>query len=72
MTDDPHRLIFKPELLRRVGLSYSSIWNLMRQGRFPRSVAVTDGRVAWYEREIDEWIEALPRRRLKGDMAEEA
>ena len=61
------RLIFKPELRRRVGLSYTSIWNLMRQGRFPRSVTVGDGRVAWRESEVNEWLDNLPRQRLKGD-----
>ena len=42
----------------------------MRQGLFPRSVLVTNGRVAWYEHEVDEWIQTLPRQRLKGDAAE--
>jgi prophage regulatory protein len=67
MSNSYNRLIFKPELLERVGLSYSTVWQLMRKNRFPRSVAVTDGRVAWREDEIEEWIEALPRQRLKGD-----
>ena len=67
MTNDTNRLILKRELLQRVGLSYTTIWNLMRSGRFPRSVTVTDGRVAWHENEVDAWIEGLPRQRLKGD-----
>ena len=72
LAGDADRLIFKPELLRRVGLSYTSIWKLMRQGRFPRSFAVSDGRVAWRESEVNAWIDGLSRQRLKGDMAEEA
>ncbi len=69
MATNTSRLIFKPELRQKVGLSYTTIWNLMRQDRFPRSVIVTDGRVAWHEEEVDEWIQTLPRQRLKGDSA---
>lgn len=63
------RLIFKREVLRRVGLSYPTIWKMMRQGRFPRS-RVCGGKSAWLEDEIDTWIEGLPIRQLKGDAAE--
>ena len=63
------RLIFKREVLRRVGLSYPTIWKMMREGRFPRS-RVCGGKSAWLEEEIDTWIEGLPLRRLKGDVAE--
>lgn len=62
------RLIFKREVLRRVGLSYTTIWKMMRQGRFPRS-RVCGGKSAWLEDEIDTWIEGLPIRQLKGDAA---
>jgi prophage regulatory protein len=64
------RLIYKAEVLDRVGLSYTTIWNWMRQGRFPRSRAV-GGRSAWFEHEIDDWLKDLPARRLKGDPVEE-
>ena len=51
------RLIFKREVLRRVGLSYPTIWKMMRQGRFPRS-RVCGGKSAWLEHEIESWIES--------------
>ena len=60
------RLIFKPELLERVGLSYTTIWVMMREGRFPRS-RVIGGKSAWVESEVDEHLSSLPVRRLKGD-----
>ena len=63
------RLIFRREVLRRVGLSYPTIWKMMREGRFPRS-RVCGGKSAWLEEEIDTWIEGLPLRRLKGDPTE--
>ena len=69
------RLIYKPELLERVGLSYTTIWMMMRQGRFPRSRSVGGGesaggqnqKVAWLSDEVDAWLAELPVRRLKGD-----
>ena len=63
------RLIFRREVLRRVGLSYPTIWKMMREGRFPRS-RVCGGKSAWLEHEIESWIEGLPLRRLKGDPIE--
>ena len=62
------RLIFRREVLRRVGLSYPTIWKMMREGRFPRS-RVCGGKSAWLEDEIEAWIESLPIRQLKGDAA---
>lgn len=62
----PERLISKSEVLARVGASYPSIWEWMRQGRFPRSREL-GGRVAWLESEINDWIVNRPIRRLKGD-----
>jgi predicted DNA-binding transcriptional regulator AlpA len=63
------RLIFKHEVLRRVGLSYPTIWKMMREDRFPRS-RVCGGKSAWLEEEIEAWIEGLPIRQLKGDAVE--
>ena len=63
------RLIFKPELLDRIGVSYPTIWTWMREGRFPRA-KVVGGKSAWFRSEIDSWVSSLPVRRLKGDPPE--
>ena len=62
-------MIHRPDLLRRTGLSYPTVWRMMREGKFPRGRAV-GGKTAWLESEIDNWIAALPERRLKGDPPE--
>lgn len=67
MDTRPNRLIYRPELLRRIGLCYPTVWRMMREGKFPRGRAV-GARTAWLESEIDNWIAALPERRLKGDQ----
>jgi prophage regulatory protein len=62
------RLLSKGEMLDKVGVSYPTIWKLMRQGAFPRAVVIGGGKNAWLEHEVDEFIANLPRRRLKGQI----
>ena len=62
------KLLTKQEVINLIGFSYGTIWLWMRQGRFPRSLVVPGSdRVRWHEREIREWLDNLPRQRLKGD-----
>jgi predicted DNA-binding transcriptional regulator AlpA len=66
------RLLSKRAVLDRVGLSFPSVWMLMRTGHFPRS-RVVGAKSFWIEAEVDAWISALPMRRYKGDaIADEA
>ena len=60
------RLISKPEVLDRVGVTYPTICLWMREGKFPRSREL-GGKAAWIESEIEAWITARPTRKLKGD-----
>jgi predicted DNA-binding transcriptional regulator AlpA len=62
----PTRLVYKPEVLRRVGCSYPTLWRWMRAGTFPRGHVVGQ-RTAWLEQEVDDWFDNLRRRPLKGD-----
>jgi prophage regulatory protein len=63
----PPRLLSRREVLERVGATYPSVWKWMRDGKFPRARELTNGRIAWLESEIEEWIANLPIRKLKGD-----
>jgi predicted DNA-binding transcriptional regulator AlpA len=60
------RIVSKPEVLDRVGVTYPTIWQWMRQGKFPRSREL-GGKSCWIESEIEDWIRNRPVRRLKGD-----
>ena len=62
------RLLTKPEVLAKTGLSYPTIWRLMTLGAFPRSRQVAS-KVVWLSSEVDQWIAALPRTHLLGDDA---
>jgi len=64
MDKKPRRLVFKPEVRARTGLSDTTIWRKMREQTFPLSLDM-GGRTAWYEDEIDDWMNSLPRSTLK-------
>jgi predicted DNA-binding transcriptional regulator AlpA len=57
-------LIFKPELIEAVGLSFTTIWGLIRQRKFPppRELA---GKTCWLRSELRCWQKNLPRREYK-------
>jgi len=44
------------ELRQRVPLGRTTIWNMMREGRFPRSRRIGKAAMAWLDTEVDEWI----------------
>jgi predicted DNA-binding transcriptional regulator AlpA len=62
----PVRLRDKREILAITGLTYPTIWKMMRAGTFPRG-RVVGGKSMWRSDEVDEWFAGLPIRRLKGD-----
>ena len=50
-------IIRKREVLRRTGLSDTTIWRHEKRGDFPARVQLTEaGVVGWFEDEIDRWI----------------
>jgi prophage regulatory protein len=52
------RLISSKEVCRRTSLSRASLYRLIAQNAFPKSVALHGARKAWVEPEIDAWIRA--------------
>jgi len=50
------RIIRKPELLGRVGLSDCTIWRMEKAGRFPKRIQLGGNSVGWIDTEIDEWL----------------
>jgi predicted DNA-binding transcriptional regulator AlpA len=62
----PQRLIDKTELLKRVPVSFPTIWAWMRDGNFPRARNI-GGKSAWLEAEVEAWIIHRPVTPIKGD-----
>lgn len=50
-------LIKRREVLARTTLANSTLYELMRAGKFPQSVQIGPRSVAWVEEEVDAWIE---------------
>ena len=47
-----------PAVKARIGLSRSTIYQLVAQRRFPRQIALGSRSVGWLESEINEWLAA--------------
>ena len=45
-----------PAVMQLTGLARSTIYKVMRLGRFPKQVHLTDQCVAWRSSDIDAWI----------------
>jgi predicted DNA-binding transcriptional regulator AlpA len=63
---DPPRLLSKKEVVQLVGRSYDTIWRLMCAGKFPRGRYLGQ-KLFFFSTEIEDWLAALPKQRLKGD-----
>ncbi len=53
----PRRTIRIRHVADKTGLAASSIWRLAQRGEFPSPVKLSPGCTAWFEHEIDEWLD---------------
>jgi prophage regulatory protein len=65
----PHRTIRIRRVSEKTGLAESSIWRLARLRQFPQPVKLSPGCTAWFEHEIDEWLDQKSSARKKGGGA---
>lgn len=52
------QLYRRPAVQEITCLSRSSIYDLMRQGKFPRPIKLTGKAVAWRESDLTAWLES--------------
>ena len=50
------RMLRRPEVEARTGLSRSSLYAMMSKGTFPRPKRIGQRAVAWSEDEIENWL----------------
>ena len=50
------RILRLPSVRERTGLSRSSIYLRISEGRFPRPISLGERAVGWLESEITEWL----------------
>lgn len=55
-TDQPELLLRLPQVMARVGLSRSSIYEAIANRNFPPGVKLSRRAVAWSSKAIDAWI----------------
>ncbi len=55
--EENDRVLRKPEVLLRVGLSDPSIWRRERLGQFPKRISLGGKSVGWLASEINTWLE---------------
>ncbi|MBC2670606.1 helix-turn-helix transcriptional regulator [Novosphingobium piscinae] len=55
----PGRLLRLPEVMARVGLRRSAIYQRMSDGRFPKARSLGPKCAVWVEAEINAWIAAV-------------
>jgi prophage regulatory protein len=50
------RIIRKPELFSRIGLSDATIWRMEKSGKFPRRIQLGGKSVGWFDSEVEAWL----------------
>jgi predicted DNA-binding transcriptional regulator AlpA len=60
------RLLSRAEVIELTGVSGVTLWSWQRAGKFPRSRNL-HGKAVWLSREVEAFLNALPRTKLKGD-----
>jgi prophage regulatory protein len=48
----------RADVVKLVGLCYTSIFNLERAGKFPARRRISAGRVGWLRSEVEAWVES--------------
>ena len=52
----PRKILRLPIVLDRTGLSRSTVYQRVTEGKFPRPVSLGASAVGWIETEVEEWI----------------
>jgi prophage regulatory protein len=54
----PHRIMRLPAVMEATGLGSTSIYELIKENKFPKAVPLTGRAVGWLESEVLEWQQA--------------
>lgn len=46
-----------PEVMKMTGLSRSSIYQLMKDGKFPKSIRISERTTVWVYAEVQTWMQ---------------
>lgn len=54
-----NRIIRRSEVLARIGLSSSTMYAMIAEGKFPKPMRLGKRAVGWKENDLDAWLESL-------------
>jgi prophage regulatory protein len=52
-----HNILRLPSVLKRTGLSRSTVYLMISKGQFPAPVSLGERAVGWVESQIDQWLD---------------
>ena len=64
------KILRVPDVLARIGVSRSTLYEWMRTGYFPASVSLGARSIGWRERDVNEWIESRVNRQTVAALRE--
>ena len=57
MEDAQNRILPAAAVSKRLGISRTTLWRLIKAGDFPQAIKLSPNRVGWRESQITAWIE---------------
>ena len=54
-TSPPAQFYRLPHLKQRLGVSGSTIWSWIKQGKFPRGIKISDNIPVWESQSVERW-----------------
>lgn len=54
----PKKLLKKTEVVELLGISSTTIYRLIKAGKFPKPIKLSPSRIAWTEAAIQKWLKS--------------
>lgn len=64
------KILRASEVMARIKCARVTLWRWVRDGAFPPPIELSSSMIGWVEEEVEEWIEAQPRRTYPTDDAD--
>lgn len=60
LNEEDDCVLSKKQVLAMVGLSFPTVWKMMREGTFPLSRRLSSSKIGWLRSEVVEWLRSRP------------
>ena len=62
-------ILRRPQVQQRTGLSRSTLYQYIKDGEFPKSIALGPRAVGWLESDVSDWISSRVKRARQGNVS---